>query len=100
MIKYFDEEGSQIYIVFQSIFNYIQMFSGTDKIFAWKLKGLPEESFKTQVTSGNSFTLKLIFIYKRRIEAKFKGNCLIQDKSFTHRNFVIFFIVYEPDTWI
>ena len=42
----------------------------------------------------------MAFIHNGRIRAKFKGNCLIQDKiSFTYRNLVNVVIVYELDTW-
>ena len=45
------------------------------------------ESFETPVTLDNSFAEKLGFIYNGRMEAKFKGNTLIQDNiSFTCRN--------------
>ena len=52
------------------------------------------------VTLGNNFASKLTFVHKGRVEAKYKGNWLIQDNiSCTHRNAVNLFIVYELDTW-
>ena len=65
-------------------------------MFASKVKGLSEESFKTPVTSGNSFAPKLTFIYNQRTGKKCKENCLTQDNiSFNHRDRVNLFIVYE-----
>ena len=73
--KYFAENGSQNYLVFQPVSKYFQTFTGdTDKILAWKSKGLSEESIKTSVTSGKSFVSKLTFVYNK-IGTKFKGNC-------------------------
>ena len=98
--KYFTEDGLQNYLVFQPVFKYFQTFTGTDKIFAWKSKGLSEDSIKTPVTPDNIFAPKLTFIYNGKIGAKFKGSCLIQDDkiSFTHRYVINSFIIYELDT--
>ena len=98
--RYFTEDGSQNYLLFQLVFKYFWTFTGTDKFCAWKSKGLWEKSIKVLLLSGNSFVPKLTFIYKRRIGAKFKGNCVIQNNniSFTHRNVVNLFIVFKLDT--
>ena len=67
--------------------------------FAYKSKGLSEESFKTPVTSDSSFVPKLTFIHNRKIEGKFKGSCLTQDTiSFTHKNVTNLFILNKLDT--
>ena len=93
--KCFDKDGLQNYLLLQPVFKYFQTFTGTDRIFAWQSIRLSERSSKTPITSGNSFTLKLSFIYIERIGPRFIGNCLIQDNvSFTHRNVVNLFIVY------
>ena len=56
--------------------------------------------FKIIVTSSNSIALKLTFIFGRRIRARFKGICFIQDIASTiHRNVVNLFIVYKLSTW-
>ena len=94
--NYFVEDGPQNYLVIQPVFKYFQTFTGTDKILAWKSKGLSEGIFKTPVVSGNSFAPKLTSIYNERIGAKFKGSCFIQDNiSFTHRIVVNLFNVYK-----
>ena len=98
--KCFVDNGSQNCLVFQPVFQYFQTFTGANKIFTWKSGRLSEDIFKVPVTSDNSFVLKLPFIFNRRIEVKFKGNCLIQDKtSFTHSSVVNLFFVYKLDTW-
>ena len=98
--KYFVEDGSQHCLVFQPVFEQFQNFTGTDKILVLNSKGLSKEIFKTPVTLGNSFASKSIFVHKGRVEAKYKGNWLIQDNiSCTHRNVVNLCIVNELDTW-
>ena len=62
--KYFTEDGSQNYLVFQPVLKYFQTFTGTDKNFAWKSKRLSEESIEIAVTSDNSFPPRLNFICK------------------------------------
>ena len=58
-----------------------------------------EESIKTSATLGNSLTPRLVVIYNRRITAKFKGNCLIQDDiCFIYKNLVNLYFVYKLDT--
>ena len=94
--KYFVKDGSQNYLVFQPDFKYFQTLL---ILIVMKSKRLSEEIFKTRVTSVNSFASKLTFLHKARIEAKFKGKCLIQDNiSFTNRSIVNSFIVNELDT--
>ena len=61
---------------------------------------MSEESNTTPDILISSVVPKLAFIYKGRIAAKFKGNCLTQDViSYTQRNIVNLSIVYELDTW-
>ena len=50
--KYFIEDESQNYLVFQPVFKHFQTFTGSNKTFAWKSEELLEKSFKTSVTSG------------------------------------------------
>ena len=88
--------------LFQHAFKYFQMFTDSVQISAckFKFKGFLEESINASVLSSNSFTPRLAFICKKRIAAKLKRNCLIQDNiSFTHRNPTNLFVVYELDTW-
>ena len=59
-------------------------------MFAWKSKGLSQKKFKILVTSGNSLAQKLTFLYRERIEAKRKENCLMQDKISFDSKFVYF----------
>ena len=50
--KYSVEDGSRYCLVFQLLFTYFQVFTGSGQIFAWKYKRLSGESFKITVTSN------------------------------------------------
>lgn len=59
--SYFDDDRSESYLMFQPVFKYFEIFSGTiDKIFGWKSKS--EESIKTPTMSENSFPPKSFII--------------------------------------
>ena len=99
--SYFDDDGLQNCLIFQLSFKSFKMFTGSiGKILGWKSKGLLEESITTPITADNSFAAKLTYIHNPKIAVKFEGNCLKQEKvSFTHRNVVNIFIVYELVVW-
>ena len=73
---YFNSNSSQNYLIFQPVYNYFQMFCGTDIIFARISKGLSGESIETCPTSGNSFIPKLTLIHKAKIWVRCEGNLL------------------------
>ena len=51
-------------------------------------------------TSDNSLAPKLTFIRNAKIPIEIEGSCLKQDEAtFTHRNVVNLFLVYELDMW-
>ena len=77
-------DGSQAYLIFQSVHKYIKIIANTIYISKWKSKGLPDESIKPFVTSDNSLT-PLIDYYDYNIRLKFNGSILRQPKvSYTH----------------
>ena len=53
---YFEEDGTQNYLVFQPIHKYFEFLNISNEwyITSWKSKGLSEESIKPPVTSNNS----------------------------------------------
>ena len=69
---------------------HFQTYSSTiDNILRRKSKGQLEENITTPATLNKSFTLKLIYIGNYKIDVKFEGNNLKQDKvSFSHGNVV------------
>ena len=63
------------------------------KRFVW-------ESIKPPSMSSNSLNPEINYFDNARIRGKFDGNCLKQDKvTFTHKQVVDIYIVYEINLW-
>ena len=93
--SYFEEDGTQNYLVFQPINKYFKVITNTDYVSSWKSKGLSAESIKPPTTSDNSLTPELNY-YGTKTRVKFTGSCLKQPKiSYTHGKVVNIYIVYE-----
>ena len=97
--NYFDEDGTQNYLIFQPIYRYFKLNSvvnGIDRVLSWQSKGLSNESIKPLNTSDNSLKPSLSYYPESRIRVKFTRNCLIQDKiTFIHEKTVNIYIVYK-----
>ena len=93
--SYFEEDDTQIYLVFQPINRYFKVIANADYVSSWKSKGLSAETIKPPTTSDNSLTLVLNY-YGTKTRVKFNGSCLQQPKlSYTHGKVVNIYIVYE-----
>ena len=96
--NYFEEDGTQNYLVFQPIYKYFKAFSITqylEYVSEWKFKGLSNEGIKAISTSDNSLNPTLSY-YGTKIRVKFTGGYLKQPKiSYTHGKVVNIYIVYE-----
>ena len=72
----------------------------TEKIIAWRLKCLSDESIKPPTTPDKNLAPKLKWIYNSKKVVELKGRSLKQDETtFTHGNVVNLFINYELDTF-
>ena len=81
-------------------FNNARWSGLTNRIKGCESKGLSNEKIKPPIKANNSLSPKLIRICNSRIRVRVKGSCFKQDKvTFTSRNAVNLFIVYELDTW-
>ena len=49
--SHFEEDGTQSYLVFQSLNRYFKMIANTDYASLWKSKGLSAETIKPPTTS-------------------------------------------------
>ena len=57
---YFSDDSSRNFLLFQSSFNIFTILAGiTEKIIAWKSKGLSNENTKLPATANNSLSSKL-----------------------------------------
>ena len=93
--SHFEEDGTQIYLVFQPMYKYFKMITNTDYISLWKSKPLSAESIKPPTTSDNSLTPALNY-YGTKARVKCTGSCLKQSEvSYTHTKVVTIYIVYE-----
>ena len=93
--SHFEENGTQIYLVFQLINKCFKVITNTKYISSWKSKELSAESIKPPTTSDKSITPALSY-YGTKAKVKFTRSCLRQSKiSHTHGKVVNIYIVYE-----
>ena len=97
--QYFDEgSGKQNYLVFLPLRKYFKLNSVAgviDHVLSWQSKGLSNESIKSPTISYNSINPRLNY-YGAKIRVHFTKSCLKQPKfTFTHKNIVNIYIVYE-----
>ena len=68
--NYFEEDGGQNYLVFQTIGRYFKTIANSKYISSWKSKGLSDETITPYATSDNSLT-PLIDYYDSKVRLKF-----------------------------
>ena len=97
--NYFEEDGTQNYLLFHPIIRYFKVnkiINVIDSVLSWQSKGLSAEAIKPPTTSNNSLTPTITYYHVGKIKAKFTGSCLKQDKViFNHAKVVNIYIVYE-----
>ena len=96
--SYFEEDGTQNYLVFPPIVRYFKVntITSTDYISSWKPKRLSVGSIKPPATSDNSLTPTLSYYDQLKVRVKFTKSCLKQPKfRHTHKAIVNIYIVYE-----
>ena len=91
--NYFEEDGTQNHLVFQSIRRYFKTIN-TKYISSWKSKGLSEKTITPYATSDNSLT-PLIDYYGIKVSAKFNRSCLKQPNKLINIYNVNIYNVYE-----
>ena len=97
--QYFDEgSGKQNYLIFLPMRKYFKLNSVAgviDHVLSWQSKGLSNESIKSPAISDNTINPRLNY-YGVKIRVHFTKSCLKQPKfTFTHKNIVNIYIVYE-----
>ena len=82
--SHFEEDGTQIYLLFQSINRYFKVIANTDYVSSWKSKRLSAKNTIPAAASDNSLAPALRY-YHTKTRVKFTGSCLKQPKpSCTH----------------
>ena len=95
---YFEEDGTQNYLVFQPIHKCFKFVNIKNEwcITLWQSKGLSSKSIKPPTTSNNSLNRLINYCNAQKIRVKITGTCLKQDKiTYTHKKEVNIYIVYE-----
>ena len=91
--NFFEEDGTQSYLVFQPLEKYFQLITNTLSILLWQSKGLSTETIDPLTTSFSP----LINYVGNKIRVKFGGSFLRQSNklTYTHKTIVNIYIVYE-----
>ena len=91
--SYFDEDGTQNYLVFQLLNKYFKLITNTLSILLWQSKGISTENIDPPNTS---LSLSINYV-GNKIRVKFNGSCLKQSNklTYTHGKVVNIYIVYE-----
>ena len=101
--NYFEEDGTQNYLVFQPMYRYFKKISGVGNgkyIYFWKSKSLSDESINSLTAFNYSITPSLDYL-GTKIRIKFRAICLKQDKiTYTHGKIVNIYIVYEISKYL
>ena len=91
--NYFEEDGTQNYLVFQPVCIYFEKTG--DKFSSWKSKGLSDEKIISTTTSTDKSATKTIYD-NARIKVRFNGDLLRQNQVvYNHGPVVNIYIVYE-----
>ena len=78
--SYFNNNGSQNYLIFQPIYKTITAFSGlTTTLSVWQSKGFSNEKCKLHYTANKSLSPKLVWINNSSLRLEFKLSCLKQE---------------------
>ena len=91
--NYFKEDGTQNYLVFQSLNKYFKLITNTLSILSWQPKELSAENIDPPSTSVSPS----INYVGNKIRVKLSGICLKQSNKLTyaHKKIVNIYIVYE-----
>ena len=96
--SHFEEDGTQNYLVFQSMYRYFKRVTGVDTgnyICFWKSKGLSNENITASAKSDYNLNPQLSYL-GNKIRVEFKESGLKQDKiTYTYGKVVNIYIVYE-----
>ena len=81
-------------------YKHFKMAANTNKVTAWKLKRLSDESIKLSLKFDNDLNPGINYVDNANAKLKFDKSCLKQEKLiFTHRTIPKVYIVYEINLW-
>ena len=96
--SHFEEDGTQNYLVFQSLQRYFKQISGVGNdnyIYFWTSEGLSDENIRAPTTTDHKLNPQLNY-FGTKTRVKFSASCSKQDKiTYDHGKVVNIYIVYE-----
>ena len=97
--SYFNNDGTQIYLIFQPIYKAITISGLSNKIARWESNGSSNEKFRLLYTTNKILSPKLQW-NEYKIKLRFEGSFLKQEDTtpITLNDVVSLFIVYELAT--
>ena len=95
--SHFEEDGTQNYLVFQSMYRYIKRIAGVGNAsynYYWQSKGFSDEKINSIKTPNHRITPTLD-CYGTKTRVEFNGSCFKQDSvTFNHGKVVSIYIVF------
>ena len=92
--SYFEEDGTQNYLVFQPMYRYFKQINN-DYISSWKSKWLSNENIAAPSEPNNVLNLSLEYLVIK-LKVRFSGSCLKQNAvTYNHGKPVNIYVVYE-----
>ena len=89
--SYFEVDGNQNSLIFQTISRYLKFVANSQNISSWRSIGLSGEEIK--VVNGLCPSVNYV---NEKLHLKFEGSFLAQTKvTYSHKNIVNIYIVYE-----
>ena len=93
--SYFEEDGTQNYLVYQPLNKYFKIITNKKYISSWQSKGQSDGTIKPPATSDYKLNPQLSY-FGTKTRVDFRGSCLKQDKiTFNYGKIVNIYIVYE-----
>ena len=94
MRNYFDGDGTQNYLLFQPAYKHFEKVG--NKISLWKSKELSEAKISSNATTSNNKSAANLVYNNARINVKFNGDFLKQDKlPYNHGPILNMYIFYK-----
>ena len=101
--SYFEEDGTQNYLVLRPMYRYFKRIAGIGSgnyIYFWICKGLSDERLDSITASNYKITPELSF-YGTKTKVEFNGSCLKQDEvTYNHGKIVYIYIYIYTYTYI
>ena len=96
-ILFNSDDGSQAYLIFQSVRRYFKTDNNSAYISEWESKGISNKGIKPPNTDNDNLTPQINY-YGHHLRAIFSGSCLQQSKIDQNNEKISFYIVYELRT--